>query len=915
MPDWTDLLRRRPGLPGVVGDRRERMIQELADHLEDMYQEALHLGATEEEAEAQAIRSLSARDSKASGAAQGAHGHLAARAPRWRRSLWTAPADLVRDFRFALRSLSRRPLFTGVVVLVLSLGIGATTAIFTLLDAIVLSPLPFNEADRLVVLGHSAPNVGEGDVGQCAAWHFTYEDENRVFEDLGMYGSGAPTVLGVGEPETVPALYVTSGVFRALRMTPLLGRIFTPEDEDPGAPALVILSYGYWQNQFGGDPEVLGRTIEVSGLTREIVGVMPPTLVSLGRDPSLIIPLRFDRSTLFVGNVGYDSVVRLKDGVTMEEAAADMARMLPMAFEKFPGGPVIASAREAETIPLVRPLKTVLVGSVSNLLWVLLGGVAVVLLIACANVANLCLVRADGKTVEMAVRAAMGAGRRRIVWEYLKESLLLGVLGGAGGLVIAVAGLRILVATAPVELPRLQEVSLDPRVLLFTLTVAVGAGLLFGMFPALRQGRSGLVDALKQGGPSGIKGRDRHRVQNTLAVSQVALALLLLLASGLMLRSSQALRTVDPGFRQAADVLTLGVFLTAGDSPNAEDRARVQEQIARRLGEIPGVTSVGMATAIPMAGGNNINPLYVEGITSAGEAPPQTRRHNYIGAGYLETLQIHLRAGRSFTWQDIHNRIPAALVSENLAREYWGSVEEAMGKKISVRPDPVRWHEIIGVVADVRDDGVDTDPVPMVYWPQVTLAFWQGSPVDQAMVWRGAGYAIRSARVGTPGCLEQVREAVWEVNPNLPVRNPRTLDGLVAASVARTSFTFILLGIAAGVALLLGLIGVYGVITYAVSQRQREMGMRIALGARGQDVTGMVLRQGMVLALVGLPIGLAMAVGLTRLMSGLLYGVSALDPVTFVVVPVGLLLVTLLASYVPARRAARIDPMAALRAE
>jgi predicted permease len=912
MPDWTDLLQRRPDLLRVEGERRERMIQELADHLEDLYQEALRLGATEEEAEAQAFRSLSARDPKP---ARGAPGHLAARGPGRRWNWWSALFGWLRDFRFAFRALSRRPLFTGVVVLVLSLGIGATTAIFTLLDAIVLSPLPFDEADRLVVLGHSAPNVGEGDVGQCAAWHFTYEDENRVFEDLGMYGSGAPTVIGVGEPEAVPALYVTSGVFRALRMTPVLGRIFTPEDEEPGGPGLVILSHRYWQTQFGGDPDVLGRTIEVSGLTREIVGVMPPTLVSLGPDPSLIIPLRYDRSTLFVGNVGFNSVVRLRDGVTMEGAVADMARMLPLAFEKFPGGPVIASAREAETIPSVRPLKTVLVGSVSNLLWVLLGGVAIVLLIACANVANLCLVRADGKNVEMAVRAAMGAGHRRIVWEYLKESLLLGVLGGAGGLVMALAGLRILVATAPVQLPRLQEVTLDPTVLLFTLTVAVGAGLFFGMFPALRQGRSGLVDALKQGGPSGIKGGDRHRVQNTLAVSQVALALLLLLASGLMLRSSQALKNVDPGFQQPADVLTLGVFITGNESPNAEDRAHVQEQIARRLGEVPGVTSVGMATAIPMAGGNNINPLYVEGITTAGEALPQTRRHNYIGAGYLETLQIPLRAGRSFTWQDIHNRIPAALVSENLAREYWGSAEEAMGKKVSVRPDPVRWYEIIGVVADVRDDGVDADPVPMVYWPQVTLAFWQGSPADQAMVWSGAGYAIRSDRVGTPGFLEQVREAVWEVNPNLPVRNPRTLDGILAASMARTSFTFVLMGIAAGVALLLGLIGVYGVITYAVSQRHREMGMRIALGAHSHDVTRMVLRQGVVLALIGLPIGLAMAVGLTRLMSGMLYGVSALDPVTFVVVPVGLLLVTLLASYVPARRAARIDPMAALRAE
>ena len=556
MPDWIAHLNRRGDLIHAVGDRRARMIRELADHLEDLYREALRLGATEQQAEQQALRSLGPVD-PASRGTRGMRGQLTARPSGYGRSRWTTLADAGRDFRFALRALVRRPVFAGVVVLVLALGIGATTAVFTLLDAIVLSPLPFDEADRLVVLGHEARNVGRGDVGQCAAWHFTYEEESRVFQDLGMYSSGAPTVTGVGEPEAVPALYVTSGVFRALRMSPVLGRTFTPQDEEPGEPGVVILSHRYWQTRFGGDPDVLGQTLEVSGQTRDIVGVMPPTLVSLGEDPSLVIPLRFDRSTLFVGNVGYSSVVRLKDGVTREAAAADMARMLPMAFDKFPGGPVLASAREANYIPLVRSLKDELVGPVANLLWVLMGGVAVVLLIACANVANLFLVQAEGRRVEMAVRAALGAGRRRIVWEYLKESVVLGVLGGVGGLVLALAGLRILIAVAPVQLPRLQEVTLDPRVLLFTLVVAVGAGLLFGIFPALRHGRNGLVDALKQGGPRGATGADGHRLQSMLAVSQMALALLLLLASGLMLRSSQALRNMDPGFGQPEDVLTL----------------------------------------------------------------------------------------------------------------------------------------------------------------------------------------------------------------------------------------------------------------------------------------------------------------------------------------------------------------------
>ena len=470
-------------------------------------------------------------------------------------------------------------------------------------------------------------------------------------------------------------------------------------------------------------------------------------------------------------------------------------------------------------------------------------------------------------------------------------------------------------ASAPVQLPRLQEVSLDPKIFLFVLIVSVGAGLFFGIFPAFKHAQMGLVDALKQGGPSGMQGKDRHRVQNTLAVSQMALALLLLVASGLMLRSSRALRDVDPGFQNPEDVLTLGLFMNSGEIPDAEEAAQTQELIARRMGEIPGVTSVGMATAIPMAGGGNINPLYVEGITSLDEGAGVTRRHVYVGEGYIETLQIPLLAGRTLTWQDVHNRAPVALVSESLARTYWDTAEEAMGKKIAVRPEPIHWHEIVGVVGDVRDDGMSQDPVPMVYWPQVTLAFWQGAPADQIQVWRGAGYFIRSNRVGTPGFIDQVRQAVWGVNSNLPLRQVRRLDELLAASMARTSFTFVLMGIAAGVGLLLGIIGVYGVISYAVSQRQREMGMRIALGARSQDVTRLVLRQGVVLSLIGLPIGLVLAFGLTRLMAGLLFGVSALDPVTFAVVPGGLLLVSLLASYLPARRAAQIDPMVALRTE
>jgi predicted permease len=925
MPDWKSYLRKHLSLPQMRGHREERIISELADHLEDLYREALARGASEKEARAHVEKWLGDTDLAAHELIRSEPAHVRAKLNRWvegreedlrsRGRRWRSLADVLRDLRMALRALAKRPLFTGVVVLVLALGIGASTAIFTLVEAIILSPLPFEEPDRLITVSHTAPARGIEDAGQCAAWHFTYEDENRVFEDLGMYGGRSVAVTGVGDPEAVPAMYVTSGVLRAIRAQPVLGRIFTPEDDEPGAPATVILGHGYWQTRFGEDPEVIGRTLRVEGRSQEIIGVMPPTLRSLGRDPALVFTMNFDRSTLFVGNIGFDAVARLRDGVTLEQAHADVARMLPLAWEKFPGGPVASSSSPDQYSPVLRPLKDDLVGSVANLLWVILGGVGVVLLIACANVANLFLVRAEGKETEMAVRTAMGASARRIGWEYLKESLLLGVLGGLGGVALAQAGLRGLVALAPSRLPRMEEVSINPEVLLFTLALSLGAGLFFGMFPVLKHGRSDLVEALKEGGPRGISGRAQHRTQNVLAVSQMALALLLLVSSGLMVRSFLALRNVDPGFRNAEEILALRLYIPSREVRDPAEMAATHELIDRRLAEIPGVASVGLATAIPMDGSINVNPFYVDGVDLWGGRPPPIRRHKWIGEGYFETLEIPLLAGRTFTWEDVHNRFAGAILSESLAREYFGSPQAALGQRVAARPDPPRWHEVVGVVADVREDGVDQAPVLEVYWPQVTLAFWEGEPPDEVDTWRTMGYAIRSSRAGTPDFLGAVRDAIWSVNPNLPLMGVRTLPDLMARSVARTSFTLVLLGIAGSVALVLGIIGVYGVITYAVSQRTRELGLRIALGARADHVRRMVLRQGLILSGIGVAIGLGLAFGLTRLMAGLLFGVSAVDPITFLSVAAGLTTVALLASYLPARRAARVDPMTVLRAE
>jgi predicted permease len=926
MPDWKKYLRKNLSLPVMRGNRDERAIQEMADHLEDLYQEARSRGVSETEAEALVLAWLGDADRAASELLSSEPGHIRAEVDRWlqrreedlrvKGSFASTLADGFRDLRLGIRALGNRPLFTGVVILVLALGIGATSAIYTLVDAIVLSPLPFDDSDRLVAVQHAAPGRGLADAGQCAAWHFTYEDEAQVFEELGIFSAwSSASVTGTGDPEAVPVLQVSNGVFRAIRLNPVMGRIFTQEDDDPDGQATVMLGYGYWQSRFGGNPDVVGQTIQADGVTREIIGVAPPEVRGLGADPSLIIPLRFRRANLFVGNIGYGAVARLREGVTLQGAAADLNRVLPLAWDKFPGGPVASSSDPSHYVAEVYSLKDDLVGSVAGTLWILLGGVGVVLLIACANVANLFLVRADGKEGEMAVRTAMGASTRRISWEYLKESLLLGIMGGIGGLILAQAGLRSLLTMAPTNLPRLEEVTLDSNVLLFTLVISLFSGILFGLFPMLRQGRVSLVDSLKEGGRGGVKNRTRNGAQGLLAVSQMALALVLLVAAGLMLRSFQALRSVDPGFRGEDEVLALRLYIPGQETPRGADVALAFENMVRRLEEIPGVESVGLATDIPMGPGGNVNPFFVRGQVLDPDGPRLSRRHKWIGEGYLETLQVPLLAGRDITWDDVHNRAPIALLSETLAIEVFGSVEEAMGQFIAARPDPPVWKEVVGVVRDTRDDGLDTPPPDLVYWPQVTLGFWEGNAPDQVQTWRGAGLAIRSSRVGTPGFMDEVQAAVWDINPNLPILEASPMSEYVAASTARTSFTMILLGIAGAVALILGLVGVYGVISYAVSQRSQELGMRMALGAESGQVLAMVVRQGAALAGVGVILGLVLAFGLTRLMSAVLVDVSPADPITYGGVAIGLLFTALLASFLPARRAARVDPVVALRAE
>ncbi len=824
-------------------------------------------------------------------------------------------ADLIQGLRLSFRRLRRAPAFSVIVILTLGVGIGANTAIFSLVKGILLDPLPYDEPEQLVAIQSSAPGVGEDILPQSPAVHFTYEDEARLLESFGLYRVSTVTVRGFDEPVRTPAMFMTAGTLPTLRARPLLGRLFSVEDDTPGTPLTVILSYAYWQSQYGGDPGVIGRTIDINGRAREIIGVLPKGFRLVQYDPALFFPYRFDRSELTVSNFSYLHVARLKEGVTIEAATADLARLLPVAVEKFPGGLTLAFLEEAQAAPLLRPLRETIVGDVGDVLWVLLGTVGIILLIACANVANLFLVRSESRERELAVRSAIGAKRRQISGQYLVESVLLGLLGGAIGLGLAYGGLRLLVAIAPADLPRLDEVSLDAVVLCFTLGISVLSGLVFGLFPVLRWGRVDLVGALKEGGRGGGPSRERSRTRNALVVGQVTLALVLLVGSGLMIRSFQQIRRADPGFRNPEQVLVLGVTVPGSVAENADEVAQTHELIARRLAEVPGVLSVGSSSSVTMDGRGGYDPIFVEDFPlSEGQLPP-IRRFKWIGPGYFDAMGNPVVAGRTLTWADLRNRSRVIMVTENFAREYWGDPTNAIGRRIGTGMAAGSWREIIGVVGDVRDDGITQDPVAVIYWPMLLEDFWADQRGDEPFVTRTQRYAIRSSRVGTAAFLSETKDAVLSILPNQPLTSVQTLSELLRDSMARTSFTLVMLGIAAAVALLLATVGIYGVISYVVSQRTREIGVRIALGAESARVTGMVLKQGLLLAGVGVTLGLVAAYGLTRLMTGLLFGVSAVDPLTYVVVAVCLSGVALLASYVPARRASRVDPMEALRIE
>jgi predicted permease len=817
------------------------------------------------------------------------------------------------QLRQVLRRLMRSPIFTIITIITLAAGVGANIAVFSVVEGVLLKPLPYPHAEMLVGVWHTAPGLNMDEVNMAPSNYFIYREQNRVFEDIGVYQDYSVAVTGQGNPEQVPALVVTDGVLPTLGVAPMLGRWFSRADDTPSAADTAMLDYGYWQRRFGGDRSIVGRAITVDGKLRQVIGVMPRNFRFLdGEQPALILPLQLDRNKTTLGQFSYDGIARLQPGISLAQANADIVRLIPTVWRSFPAPPGFSMDlfQTARLGARIRPLGQVVVGDVGKLLWVLMGSIGVVLLIACANVANLLLVRAEGRHQELAVRAALGASRWRIASDFLLESVVIGILGSGLGLLVAWGALRLLIAINPQGLPRLQDIGIDLTVLGFTIVVSLFCSLLFGSIPALRYASARMGTGLREGGRTLSQGRERHPTRNTLVVIQVGLAFVLLICSGLMIRTFRALTHVDPGFDSQAGIQTFRLAISEVEVPKAENVMRREEAIAQGLAAIPGVTSVALANSVPMDGGHWMDPVSAQDRNYADGAQPPLRRFKFVSPGFLRTLGIPLIAGRDFTWAETYQRFPVAMVSENLAREYWGSPAKALGKYIRVGTKD-DWRQIVGVAGDLLDDGTNKDAPTIAYWPILMNHFES----DDENVRREVLYAIRSSRAGSESLMNDVRRAVWSVDANLPLFKFRTQEYFYSRSMARTSFTLVMLGVAAALALLLGLVGLYGVISYSASQRRREIGIRIALGAQRNAVTAMFVRQGLFMAGGGVACGLIVAVAATRLLRSLLFHVSPMDPLTYGCAALALCAAGALASYIPSRRTASVDPVEALRAE
>jgi putative ABC transport system permease protein len=810
--------------------------------------------------------------------------------------------NFIRDLKFALRRLALTPGFTLATLITLALGIGANTAIFSIINSVLLKSLPFHEPDRLIGVWQTAPGVNIKDLNASIADYLTYREDSSTFADIALWDGRSFTVTEFADPERVEGMSLTFRLLPMLGVQPIIGREFAETDNQDKSPEVVMLGYGYWQRRFGGDPKVIGRSIIVDGSAREIIGVLPNNFWFMDMGHDLLAPFRFNRSTVRLAGYNYQAIARLRPGVTIEQANDDLTRMIGIELNKFP--PPIGMSKQmmedARLGPNVRPLVNDLLGDIGRSLWVVMATIGIVLLIACANVANLLLVRTEGRAQEFAIRAALGASRWHIAREMFAESLALAVMGGCLGVGFAFAVVKLVLKLSPARLPRFEQISVDAPALLFTLGISIVAGFAVGAIPVLKHGRVRLTESLRAGGRNASAGRKRNLTRNTLTVIQVGLALVLLIGSGLMIRTFQAIRRVHPGFSSPEELQTLRISISRTAAPKDADLLQLQNNLVNRLATIAGVSEVSILGGLPMTGYMSQDPIFASDHSYAANQIPPLRRFITAAPGAFHALGTPMRAGREFSWTEIHQKRQVVIISENFAREYWGSAQAAIGKQIRENPND-SWSEIIGVVSDLRHDGADKEAPKSVYWP---LRMQNSTP-----------FLIRSSRAGADNFLNEVRQTIWAVNGSLPITEVQTMKQIYDKSMARTGFTLILLAISGGMALLLALVGIYAVISYTIAQKTREIGIRMALGAQSGELKRMFVGRGLLWSGIGAAAGLTAAAALSRLMSALLFEISPLDPVTYSVAAAGILAAAAVASYLPARRVTLVDPIEALRAE
>ncbi len=894
MPEWKSDIRKRLASLKLEPARENEIVEELAGHLEDRYQEMLARGATHEEADLAARTELSDgqllvrelnRIERQLGAEPFA---LGARRKNMLGNLW-------QDLRYGLRLIRKNPGFSAVVVLTLAVGIGANTAIFSVVNAVMLRSLPFQDPDRLVRLNESNPERGWPTFSVSHPNFLDWRERNQTFATIAAT-SGASANLGTaGEIEVVRGSAVTVDFLAVLGTSPLMGRNFLPEEDKPGgATRVVMITYGSWQKRFGADPDVVGKTVTINDNAFTIVGVLPESFAwETGSNFELLFPLAPDpqRSR---GDHRLTVIGKLKEGVSREQALADMNTIAAQLAEQYPesnkGWLVSGQSFYDWMIP----------EQIRRSLLLFLGAVGFVLLIACSNVANLMLARAAARQKEISIRIALGAGRWRIGSQLLVEALSLAMISGIAGLGVAWLATKALKALNAGDVPRLDEISLDGRVLGFSLLISLLTGVLFGLAPAIHAARTNLNEMLKEGGRSVTGGRVRQRIRSMLVTVEVGLSVALLVSAGLLLRSFWRLQDVNPGFN-ADHLLTMRINLPRN---RYEDNPRAwgfYKRLVEEAGALPGIQAVAVTSGVPMGGGNTATQVQIEGKPAAADGSSSSADWRIVSPGYFRTMGIPLR-GREFDERDSEDSQPVTIISEEMARRYWPD-EDPIGKPVMLLSLGRKTYTIVGVAGDVRSLGLDSDPAPMVYASTAVAATW--NPMN---------LVIRTG--GEPASqVSAVRSTLGSIDPNIPIYDIRTVDELLSNSLGSRRFTMFLLGTFAAVALLLACVGLFGVMAYLVSQRTHEIGVRLALGARPGDVFRLIIGRGMALASAGSALGLAGAWAIGRFLESMLYQIKPTDPITLASAPLVLLAVALLACYVPARRAMKVDPMAALRYE